>query len=81
MKHKAAKDAFEKLGTKKIPTVKELDAEFQEVLSKKRSAYSGYRDAKNKMTRYQIAKYDIDKIVGITDSKEQNKDKQQGTAR
>lgn len=81
MKHKAAKDAFEKLGTKKIPTVKELDAEFQEVLSKKRSAYSGYRDAKNKMTRYQIAKYDIDKIVGITDSKEQNKDKQQETAR
>lgn len=81
LKHKAAKDAFDKLGTRKLPTMKELDAEFQEVLAKKRAAYSGYRDAKDNMTKYQIAKYDIDRILGITDSPEQNKSKQQETIR
>ena len=81
MKHKSAKDAFDKLGTKKLPTMKELDAEFQEALAKKRAAYSEYRDAKENMTRYQIAKYDIDRILGITESPEQNKTKQQEPSR
>ena len=81
MKHKAAKDAFDKLGTKRLPTMKELDAEFQEVLAKKRAAYSEYRDAKGNMTKYQIAKYDIDRILGITESPEQNKTKQQESSR
>ncbi len=81
LKHKAAKDAFDNLGTKKLPTIKELDAEFQEVLAKKRSAYSEYRDAKDNMTKYQIAKYDIDRILGITESPEQNKSKQQESSR
>ncbi|MCR4833523.1 MAG: hypothetical protein K5900_08090 [Butyrivibrio sp.] len=81
LKHKAAKDAFDKLGTKKLPTMKEFDTEFQEVLAKKRAAYSEYRDAKDNMTMYQIAKYDIDRILGITESPEQNKTKQQELSR
>ncbi len=81
LKHKAVKDAFDKLGTKKLPTMKELDTEFQEVLIKKRAAYSEYHDAKDNMTKYQIAKYDIDRILGITESPEQNKTKQQELSR
>lgn len=34
--HKAAKDAFNKLGLKKLPRVKELSAEYAEVLAKRR---------------------------------------------
>ncbi len=72
------KDAFDKFGTKKLPTMKELDTEFQEVLAKKRAAYSEYRVAKDNMTKYQIAKYDIGRILGITESPEQNKNKTAG---
>ena len=32
--HKAAKDAFDKLGLKKLPKVKDLNAEYAEVLAK-----------------------------------------------
>ena len=41
--HKAAKDAFSNLPDKKIPKVKELNAEYAEVLAKKKSAYAEYR--------------------------------------
>ncbi len=75
MIHKAAKDAFQKLGAKKIPKVSELNIEFQELLSRKRKLYSEYRDVKEKMTKYQIAKYDIDRLLDIGESKEPDQDK------
>ncbi|SEM20013.1 Relaxase/Mobilisation nuclease domain-containing protein [Butyrivibrio sp. ob235] len=77
MKHKEAKEAFEKLGSKKLPTVQELNTEFQELLTKKKAAYKEYNEAKDSMTKYQIAKYDIDKILGIGEEnkKDHNKEK------
>ncbi len=75
------KDAFDKLGGRKIPTIKELDEEFQTVLSKKKAAYSEYREAKNNMTKFQIAKYDIDRILGITEDKDPVKETQRESVR
>ena len=75
MIHKAAKDAFQKLGAKKIPKVSELNIEFQELLSRKRKLYPEYRDVKEKMTKYQIAKYDIDRLLDIGEGKEPDQDK------
>jgi len=37
--HKAAKAAFDEAGLQKLPKVKELDAEFSELLTKKKAAY------------------------------------------
>ena len=37
--HKAAKAAFDEAGLQKLPRVKELDAEFAELLTKKKAAY------------------------------------------
>ena len=75
MTHKASKDAFQKLGTKKIPKISELNLEFQELLSKKKALYAEYREVKEKMTKYQIAKYDIDKLLEMDEGKVPNQDK------
>ncbi|MCR5777021.1 MAG: relaxase/mobilization nuclease domain-containing protein [Lachnospiraceae bacterium] len=61
--HKSAKETFQKLGTDKIPKVKELNNEFQELLTQKRKAYEEYKEARRDMQLYQIAKYDIDKML------------------
>ena len=47
--HKAAKAAFDEAGLQKLPKVKELDAEFSELLTKKKAAYPDYRKARNEM--------------------------------
>ena len=47
--HKAAKVAFDEAGLQKLPKVKELDAEFAELLTKKKASYPDYRKARNEM--------------------------------
>ena len=47
--YKAAKAAFDEPGLQKLPKVKELDAEFAELLTKKKAAYPDYRKARNEM--------------------------------
>ena len=42
--HKAAKAAFDKLGLKKLPKVKELSEEYGRVLAEKKKAYTEYRE-------------------------------------
>jgi len=63
IKNKVARERFKALNGKKIPTVKQLNEEFQECLAKKRAAYTEYHDAKEKMQLYKTAKYDIDRIL------------------
>ena len=46
---KAAKAAFDEAGLQKLPKVKELDAEFAELLTKKKAAYPDYRKARDEM--------------------------------
>lgn len=53
--HKAAKEAFGKLGLKRIPRVKELNAEYAGLLEQKRTAYPEYRKARAKMQEYLVA--------------------------
>lgn len=74
MSHKAAKDSFNRIGGK-LPSVKELNAEYQEVLAKKRAAYAEYKEVKKDMQTYQVAKYDIDKILGIDGQQKETKDR------
>ncbi|SCY63124.1 relaxase/mobilization nuclease domain-containing protein [Butyrivibrio sp. INlla14] len=66
--HKAAKEAFSMLPGR-IPKVKDLNEEYQELLTEKREAYSQYRDAKQHMQDFQIAKRDIDLILGLDEKK------------
>ena len=71
--HKAAKKAFDELGVKKLPKVKELNAEYAEILAEKKKLYGEYREAKKEMQEIQRAKYDIDQF--LKDDEEQKKER------
>ena len=71
--HKAAKNAFDELHVKKIPKVKELNAEYAEILAEKKKLYGEYRQAKKDMQEIQRAKYDIDQF--LKDDEEQKKER------
>lgn len=57
--HKAAKAAFDELGVKKLPRVKDLSIEYAEVLAAKKQAYAEYRLAKNDAQELLIAHQNI----------------------
>ena len=60
--HKAAKAAFDEAGMKKLPKVKELDAEFAELLTKKKAAYPDYRKARNEMQELVRAQKNVERF-------------------
>jgi len=60
--HKAAKVAFDEAGLQKLPKVKELDAEFAELLTKKKSAYPDYRKARNEMQELVRAQKNVERF-------------------
>ena len=60
--HKAAKAAFDEAGMKKLPKVKELDAEFAELLTKKKAAYPDYRKARDEMQELVRAQKNVERF-------------------
>lgn len=58
--HKAAKQAFDELGVRKLPKVKELSAEYAEVLMEKKQAYAEYRKIRDEAQELMIAKRNIE---------------------
>lgn len=62
--HKAAKEAFDQLGIKKIPKVKELNGEYAKVLESKKKTYAEYRKVRTEMQDYQIALKVAEACVG-----------------
>ena len=47
--HRAAKDAFDETGLKKLPKIKELNTEYSALLTKKKALYPEYRKARDEM--------------------------------
>ncbi|MCD8380680.1 MAG: hypothetical protein LUC95_10290 [Lachnospiraceae bacterium] len=43
------KNAFDQLGVKKLPKVKDLSAEYAQVLTEKKSIYAEYRTARSEI--------------------------------
>lgn len=74
--HKAAKQAFDQLETKKIPSRQSLDEEFHKLLTEKKKAYAEYHQVRKNMQEYLIAKQTVENILGIDRRKEEQKDKQ-----
>ena len=60
--HKAAKAAFDEAGLQKLPKVKELDAEFAELLTKKKEAYPDYRKVRNEMQELVRAQKNVERF-------------------
>ena len=59
MIHKAAKAAFDALDIKKLPRVKELSLEYEQVLEAKKADYAEYRQVKKETQEYWIAQRNI----------------------
>lgn len=75
--HKVAKQFFDEQGLKKLPTVKSLQAEYSQLLSEKKAMYADYQKAREDMRSLQIAKANVDRILGentLTMERESEKD-------
>ncbi|CRZ35092.1 relaxase/mobilization nuclease-like protein [Herbinix hemicellulosilytica] len=84
--HKAAKEAFSALPESqkkdgRIPTVKQLNEEYARVLDKKKKAYSEYREAREEMKKYTMAKHNIDEFMRKSEQEERNQKKRKELSR
>ncbi|MCD8160508.1 MAG: hypothetical protein LUE61_04865 [Clostridiales bacterium] len=90
--HKAAKAAFNQLdstgtqgkGRTRIPTIKQLNQEYAQVLSGKKAAYAEYREARKQMQDYLIARKNVAAILGVEQEQEEQRrqqEQQQNTGR
>ena len=68
--HKAAKEAFSKIHGK-LPTIRELNQEFEQVLQEKKKTYAEYRKARQEMKDYQTAKYNVDQFLKKEEQEQQ----------
>jgi hypothetical protein len=64
--HQAAKQAFNILNVKKLPTVKALQTEYETLLTGKKKAYSEYAAARKEMRELLTAKANVDRILDHT---------------
>jgi hypothetical protein len=84
--HKAAKNAFSALPESekrdgKLPTVKQLSEEYARVLDKKKKAYSEYREAREEMKKYTMAKHNIDEFMRKSEQEERAEKKRKELSR
>lgn len=62
--HQAAKNFFDGLGLKKLPTVKSLQAEYAALLAEKKSAYADYKKTRDEMRELLTVRANVDRIMG-----------------
>lgn len=71
--HKAAKAAFDELGVRKLPKIKDLSIEYAEVLAAKKQTYAEYRLAKNDAQELLIAQQNIASLYDAERKEEERK--------
>lgn len=74
--HQAAKKYFDSIGITKLPSVKSLREEYAGLLEQKRKAYAAYKQARSDMKELHNIKANVDYLLDIPASQEQQKDKQ-----
>lgn len=72
-KCEAAKAAFDALGGRRIPKVKELSDKYAALLAEKKECYVEYKAARKEMLDYQTAKQNVDRILGIGEPVQKNR--------
>ena len=63
--HQAAKKAFNDMGVKKLPKVKDLQAEYARLLEEKKKTYAEYRRFREEMRELLAAKANVDRIMNM----------------
>lgn len=75
--HEAAKRAFEAQGVKKLPTIKILQAEYEELLEKKKITYENFKKLRKENQELQAVKANVDSLLQIENDGEKGKEKTQ----
>lgn len=63
--HQAAKNAFDDMGVKKLPKVKELQVEYAKLLEEKKKIYAEYRHSREEMRELLTAKANVDRLLNM----------------
>ena len=69
--HKAAKKAFDDLGVKRIPKVKDLNTEYAALMAAKKQVFAEYRQARDEVKEYLIVQ---ENIASLYDAEQKEKD-------
>lgn len=72
--HKAAKQAFDQLEGKKLPSRQSLHEEFNQLMIQKKQEYAEYRQVKKEMQDYLTARQTVETILNIDRKKKQAKE-------
>ena len=75
--HQAAKEAFNELNVKKLPTIKELQTEYAQLLADKKKAYGEYRQARAAMRELLTVKNNVDRVLSFEAGKQIEKERDQ----
>ena len=73
--HQAAKNAFDDMGVKKLPKVKELQAEYARLLEEKKKTYAEYRRSREEMRELLAAKANVDRLLKMEAEHDAKKEK------
>ena len=68
--HKAAKKSFDEWNLRKLPTVKNLNAEYTELVRQKKALYAEYSSVRSEMRELLIHKSNVEKILGVDETAE-----------
>ena len=73
--HQAAKNAFDDMGVKKLPKVKELQTDYAKLLEEKKKIYAEYRRSREEMRELLTAKANVDRMLKMDEEQKQEKEK------
>ena len=76
--HQAAKNAFDEMGVKKLPKVKELQTEYAKLLEEKKKTYVEYRRSREEMRELLTAKANVDRVLKMEVEQDVEKEKDHG---
>ena len=76
--HQAAKNAFNEMGVKKLPKVKELQTEYAKLLEEKKKTYAKYRRSREEMRELLTAKANVDRVLKMEVEQDAEKEKDHG---
>ena len=76
--HQAAKNAFDDLGVKKLPKVRDLQAEYARLLEEKKKTYAEYRSSREEIRELLAAKANVDRILNMEAEQDAEKEKDHG---
>src|SRR5699024_8248434 len=76
--HQAAKNAFDEMGVKKLPKVKDLQSEYAKLLEEKKKTYAEYRRSREEMRELLTAKANVDRLLKMDEEQKKEQEKDHG---